>query len=139
MKNPDVEFTESPSSTVQLPPCKILTRLVENPGADVTQRVAEGGNSDDEETGGVECSKAHNMLMQFATIEEKLGVISQALEEGCVKKAGGGCRVRHDALWKVIERCHLIENICITIFIAVLQVLCSKICSRQSRLMTFSR
>ena len=43
------------------------------------------------------------MLMQFATTEEKLDVISQALEQGCVKKAGGGCKVRNEALWKAID------------------------------------
>lgn len=91
---------------VQLPPCKVLTRLAEDPSADVTQpntHRAPGGNPDDVESGGIECSKAHSMLMQFATTEEKLDVISQALEQGCVKRAGGGCKLRNEAIWKVID------------------------------------
>lgn len=90
--------------TVQLSPCKILTRLAEDPSADITQLNTAGWDpGDQEENGGVECSKAHNMLMQFATTEAKLDVISQALEQGCVKKAGGGCKVRNEALWKAMD------------------------------------
>lgn len=97
--------TESSSldNKVQLSPCKLLTRLAKDPGADVRQSSTEGWNAGDDETGGVECSKAHNMLMQFATTEEKLDVISHALEQGCVKKAGGGCKVRNEAIWKAID------------------------------------
>jgi hypothetical protein len=86
-----------------LPPCKVLTRLAEDPSADVTQPVAAGDNADKHENGGVECSKAHAMLMQFATTEEKLEVISQALERGCVGKKGGGCKVRNEAMWKAMD------------------------------------
>jgi hypothetical protein len=53
---------------------------------------------DDKENSGVECSNAHAMLMQFATTKEKLKVISQALEQGCVGKKGGGCKVRNEAI-----------------------------------------
>merc|ERR1711900_34189 len=103
IKSSNRTSTESPSLTVQLAPCKILTRLAVDPCADVTQPNKERGNAGDQEIGGVECSKAHAMLMQFATTEEKLDVISQALEQGCVKKAGGGCKVRNEALWKAID------------------------------------
>lgn len=94
---------ETPSLTVKLSPCKILSRLAEDPGADVTQPSTEGGDPSDQEIGGVECSKAHNMLMQFATTEQKLDTISLALEQGCVKKAGGGCKVRNEAIWKAMD------------------------------------
>lgn len=57
----------------------------------------------DHENGGVECSKAHAMLMQLATTEQKLDVVSQALERVCVRKAGGGCKVWNEALWKAID------------------------------------
>ncbi|KAH6704202.1 hypothetical protein BKA61DRAFT_184338 [Leptodontidium sp. MPI-SDFR-AT-0119] len=103
IKSSDTTSTEIPSLTIQLAPCKILTRLAENPSVDVTQLNIVGGNAGDQEIGGVECSKAHSMLMQFATTEEKLDVISQALEQGCVKNAGGGCKVRNEALWKAID------------------------------------
>ncbi|PVH77933.1 hypothetical protein DL98DRAFT_573486 [Cadophora sp. DSE1049] len=99
----DTTPSSGPSLTIQLAPCKVLTRLAEDPGADVTQPIIEGGDPEVQEIGGVECHKAHNMLMQFATTEEKLDVISQALEQGCVKKAGGGCKVRNEALWKAID------------------------------------
>jgi hypothetical protein len=89
--------------TLALPPCKVLTRLAEDPSADVTQPIAAGDNTDEQENGGVECSKAHAMLMQFATTEEKLEVISQALERGCVGKKGGGCKVRNEAMWKAMD------------------------------------
>jgi hypothetical protein len=102
-KDSDRKPTESPSLTVQLSPCKILTRLAEDPSADVTQPNTEGWSPGDQENGGVECSKAHNMLMQFATTEAKLDAISQTLEQGCVKKAGGGCKVRNEAIWKAID------------------------------------
>jgi hypothetical protein len=89
--------------TLTLAPCKVLTRLAEDPSADVTQPIASGENINDQENGGVECSKAHAMLMQFATTEEKLEVISQALERGCVGKKGGGCKVRSEALWQAVD------------------------------------
>jgi hypothetical protein len=41
--------------------------------------------------------------MQFATTEEKLDVISETLERGCVKRAGGGCKVRNESIWKAID------------------------------------
>jgi hypothetical protein len=76
--------------TLTLPPCKVLTRLAQDPSADITQPIAKDDDTDEQENGGVECSKAHAMLMQFATTEEKLDVVSQALERGCVGKKGGG-------------------------------------------------
>ena len=104
IKKPDQNVTNCPPLTIQLAPCKVLSRLAQDPGADVTQPDVEGVSiASDQENGGVECSKAHSMLMQFATTEEKLDVISQALERGCVKKAGGGCKVRNEAVWKAID------------------------------------
>lgn len=98
----DIQKAEA-SSAIQLPPCKVLTQLAQNPSADVTQPSLGGQNPADDETGGVECSKAHKMLMQYATSEEKIDIISQALESGCTKKAGGGCKVRNEAIWKAID------------------------------------
>jgi hypothetical protein len=39
----------------------------------------------------------------FALSEEKLDVVSQALEYGCVGKSGGGCKVRNEVIWKVMD------------------------------------
>jgi hypothetical protein len=90
-------------SSSPLPPCKVLTRLAENPSADITQPLVTGEQHDDGDNDGVECSKAHNMLMQFATSEEKLDKISQALERNCRGKKGGGCKVPNEAMWKAID------------------------------------
>ncbi|KAH6668734.1 hypothetical protein B0J14DRAFT_149449 [Halenospora varia] len=96
-----------PSKTLQLPPCKVLTRLADNPSLDITQTptstTANPPLTQDDVNGGVECHQAHAMLMQFATSEEKLDVISQALERGCVGKKGGGCKVRNEEIWKAID------------------------------------
>jgi len=100
---PNEQFIASLPITAPLAPCKVLSRLAVDPGADVTQPNMEGEISDDQENGGVECSKAHNMLMRFAISEEKLDVISQALEHGCVKNVTGGCKVRNEAIWKAID------------------------------------
>ena len=43
------------------------------------------------------------MLMRFAISEEKLDVVSQALESGCVGKPGGGCKVRNEVIWKAMD------------------------------------
>ncbi|KAH7412701.1 hypothetical protein BKA64DRAFT_637393 [Cadophora sp. MPI-SDFR-AT-0126] len=98
-------FSESKDidTSLRLPPCKVLTRLAENPSADITQSLVTGEQHDDRVDDGVECSKAHNMLMQFATSEEKLDRISQALERSCLGRKGGGCKVPNAAMWKAID------------------------------------
>jgi hypothetical protein len=90
-------------TTSTLPPCKVLTRLFQDPSTDVTQPIVKDDNTVEQGDGGVECSQAHAMLMQFATTEEKLDVVSQALERGCVGKKGGGCQVRNEAIWKAMD------------------------------------
>ena len=91
------------TSAISLPSCKVLTRLAEDPSADITQGLGTGGTTDEQDDGGVECSVAHAMLMRFATSEDKLDVVSQALEYGCIGKSGGGCKVRNEVLWKAID------------------------------------
>jgi hypothetical protein len=91
------------TSAMSLPPCKVLTRLAEDPSADITQGPGTSGTTDEQDDGGVECSAAHAMLMRFATSEDKLDVVSQALEYGCVSKSGGGCKVRNEVIWKAID------------------------------------
>jgi hypothetical protein len=103
--NKTLEFTPEIKFDVssRLPPCKVLTRLAENPNADITQSVETDEPHDEKDDDGVECSKAHSMLMQFATTEEKLDTISLALERGCVGKKSGGCKVRNEAIWKAMD------------------------------------
>ncbi|EPE26799.1 hypothetical protein GLAREA_02713 [Glarea lozoyensis ATCC 20868] len=90
------------TTNLVIPHCKVLTRLAQDPSTDVTQSMQED-DMIEEESGGVECSRAHAMLMQFATTEEKLDVVSEALEQGCVGKKGGGCKVLNEALWKAMD------------------------------------
>jgi hypothetical protein len=94
---------KSLATSTTLPSCKVLTRLAEDPGADITQGFSAGGTADEQDDGGVECSTAHAMLMRFATSEDKLNVVSQALEYGCVGKSGGGCKVRNEVIWKAMD------------------------------------
>jgi hypothetical protein len=88
---------------MSLPSCKVLTRLAENPSADITQGRGTGGITDEQDDEGVECSTAHAMLMRFATSEDKLAVVSQALEYGCVGKSDGGCKVRNEFIWQAMD------------------------------------
>jgi hypothetical protein len=87
-------------------PCKLISRLVENPSTDITQVPLDDYEADKSApTDGVECSKAYKLLMQFATTEEKLDTISRALEDGCTGNEGprSGCRVRNEMIWKAID------------------------------------
>ncbi|KAH6883567.1 hypothetical protein B0T10DRAFT_410924, partial [Thelonectria olida] len=90
------------------PPCKLLSRLAENPGADLTQifvlpaadelvPVAGG------DTEGVECAKAYEMLMRFATSEERIDDVAEALENGCTSNGQGGCAVKKKVIWQVLD------------------------------------
>ncbi|KAJ9645073.1 hypothetical protein H2199_003077 [Coniosporium tulheliwenetii] len=95
------------ASAIPYAPCKLLTQLKANPGADITQlpvEVARGEEAQDE-SDGVECNRAYQMLMRFATTEEKLDTVAHALEKGCVKNGGGkgGCRVRNEAIMKALD------------------------------------
>lgn len=103
MTSRDASTTQQTIKSHRLPPCKILTRLAENPSLDITQHLAAGDDHAEQGSGGIECSKAHDMLLRFATTEEKLNVISQALERSCVGKLEGGCKVPNEALWKAID------------------------------------
>jgi hypothetical protein len=100
---PDRESTEVSST---LAPCKLISRLAEDPNTDITQ-ILVGDHETDKPApiDGVECSKAYRMLMQFGTTEEKLDKISQALEVGCTanEEPHGGCRVRNEIIWKAID------------------------------------
>ncbi|KAH8672052.1 hypothetical protein BGZ60DRAFT_527486 [Tricladium varicosporioides] len=98
--------TTSPPKLLQLPPCKVLTRLTDNPNQDITQSpspITASVIDQEQENDGVDCHQAHAMLMQFATSEEKLDVISQALERGCVGKKSGGCKVRNEEIWRAMD------------------------------------
>ncbi|KAF1994083.1 hypothetical protein P154DRAFT_502440 [Amniculicola lignicola CBS 123094] len=93
-------------------PCKLVTLLVKNPAADITQvtlspesdkppsKVSKSGGCISE---GIECSAAYKMLMQYATSEEKIDKIAAALESGCTPSAAGGCKVKKSVVWTVLD------------------------------------
>ncbi|KAH7176267.1 hypothetical protein EDB81DRAFT_34119 [Dactylonectria macrodidyma] len=90
------------------PPCKLLSRLAENPGADLTQNpvlpaadeLAPTAGGDME---GIECAKAYEMLIRFATSEEKIDDVAEALENGCTSNGQGGCAVKKNVIWQVLD------------------------------------
>ncbi|KAF7542235.1 hypothetical protein G7Z17_g11756 [Cylindrodendrum hubeiense] len=98
------------------PPCKLLSRLAENPSADLTQIFvapaadelvpAAGGDAE-----GVECAKAYDMLMRFATSEERIDDVAEALESGCTSNGKGGCTVKKKDIWRVLDGMHGAEAV----------------------------
>jgi hypothetical protein len=103
---PDTGSHEVSPTPRRSAPCKLISRLAEDPNTDITQiLVADQETDQPAPIDGVECSKAYRMLMQFGTTEEKLDKISQALEEGCTVNEGpyGGCRVRNTIIWRAID------------------------------------
>ncbi|KAH7025087.1 uncharacterized protein B0I36DRAFT_165976 [Microdochium trichocladiopsis] len=93
----------------QLGPCKLVSRLAENPMADLTQIAVaptSGGTAPretEDDGGGVECGKAYTLLMRYATSEEKIESVARALEGGCTSTEGGGCAVKKDTIWKALD------------------------------------
>lgn len=81
-------------------PCNLLTILAGNPNADITQLPpATSGEAEREETNGVDRSRPREMLIRYATSEQKLDDISRALEQGCVKsRSRAGCHVKNDVI-----------------------------------------
>ncbi|KAF3480680.1 uncharacterized protein GIQ15_06027 [Arthroderma uncinatum] len=80
------------------PPCKLLTRLAANPSTDITQvPIASDDEQDpDKVEDGIPCARAYQLLMHYATSEEKLDTVAQVLEMGCTPNASrnGGCKVK---------------------------------------------
>ncbi|KAH8587408.1 hypothetical protein B0O99DRAFT_400201 [Bisporella sp. PMI_857] len=98
--------TQEASLAPKAAPCKLITHLAANPQADITQMPATvDGTHEVDGSDGVECSRAYQMLMQFATTEEKIDTIALALENGCVanKGSGGGCKVQNKFLWEALD------------------------------------
>uniref|UniRef100_A0A8H7NI95 BZIP domain-containing protein n=1 Tax=Bionectria ochroleuca TaxID=29856 RepID=A0A8H7NI95_BIOOC len=92
----------------QITPCKILSRLAENPAADVTQIPIPPSSNDPPKDaayhgGDVECGKAYEMLMRYATSEEKMDHIARALEGGCSSTGNGGCAVKKNVVWETLD------------------------------------
>ncbi|KAK3681378.1 hypothetical protein B0T22DRAFT_540249 [Podospora appendiculata] len=96
-----------------VPSCKILTRLAENPAADITQvPITSTPNRDEEENqdadaphgeDGIKCRKAYDMLIQYATTEEKMDTVARVLESGCTENGKGGCAVRSKIILQALD------------------------------------
>ena len=93
-------------------PCQLLTLLAENPAADIMQvplstqlekQPCRTSKPEDCKSDGVECSAAYKMLIQYATSEEKMDKIAAALESGCTPSAAGGCKVKKNVVWKLLD------------------------------------
>lgn len=89
-------------------PCKLLSLLAENPTADITQVTAHLSSVDLPQgtalgEGGVECGKAYEMLMRYATSEEKMDYVARALETGCTSTGKGVCAVKKKVIWEALD------------------------------------
>ncbi|KAK4122330.1 hypothetical protein N657DRAFT_499685 [Parathielavia appendiculata] len=92
----------------EIRPCKLLSLLAENPSADITQvpvhpRAADPLHDTAQREGDVECGKAYEMLMQYATSEEKMDYVARALEAGCTANGKGGCAVKKKVVWEALD------------------------------------
>jgi hypothetical protein len=103
----------SPGGTERprISPCKLLSLLTENPTADLAQVAVQPASADDppqgtaaaHAEGDVECGRAYEMLMRYATSEEKMDHVARALEAGCTPTGQGGCAVRKKVVWEVLD------------------------------------
>lgn len=102
------EFKFSDTSIpATVPPCKLLTRLKDNPWADISQVDIFNDEEPKPEIAedGIPCSRAHQLLMHYATTESKLDAVAHVLEEGCVPNAGagGGCKVKSKTILQALD------------------------------------
>ncbi|GAB1316118.1 hypothetical protein MFIFM68171_06328 [Madurella fahalii] len=89
-------------------PCKLLSLLAENPTADITQVTAHPSSVDTLQgtahgEGDVECGKAYEMLMRYATSEEKMDYVARALETGCTPTGQAACAVKKKVIWEALD------------------------------------
>jgi hypothetical protein len=81
------------------PPCMTISHILSQPNIESGKLEAGEITSDD-----VECSRAHQMVMPFATSNYKMETISLKLKEGCViDKKCGGCKVKANVMWEILE------------------------------------
>jgi hypothetical protein len=92
---------------ITVTPCKLLSLLAQNPAADITQIPIRsnpaGPPQDAAHDGGIECGKAYEMLMQYATSEDKMDYVARALERGCSSTGKGSCAIKKNVVWGVLD------------------------------------
>ncbi|KAK4209230.1 hypothetical protein QBC37DRAFT_324312 [Rhypophila decipiens] len=92
-----------------LGPCKLLSRLAKNPQSDIMQVTAHQDSADAlgdrpaETEEGVECKEAYEMLMRYATSEDKMDYVARALETGCTSTGKGSCAVKKKVIWEALD------------------------------------
>jgi hypothetical protein len=95
----------SPNREVR--PCQLLSLLAENPNADITQVPVHPSSVDPLQGTAhhedVVCGKAYEMLVRYATSEEKMDYISRTLEAGCTSTGQGGCAVKKKVIWEALD------------------------------------
>ncbi len=90
-------------------PCKLLSLLAENPTADLAQVIVRPTSVNPPQgtaahaEGDVECGKAYEMLMRYATSDEKMDYVARALEAGCASTGQGTCAVRKKVIWEALD------------------------------------
>ena len=114
---PTLSTSEAPAATQEetcasrdgrVGPCRLLSLLAEDPTADITQVTAHPHPADPPPDtahgeGDVECGKAYEMLMRYATSEEKMDYIARALEAGCTSTGQGACAVKKKVVWEALD------------------------------------
>jgi hypothetical protein len=99
----------SPDGRPRIGPCKLLSLLAENPTADIAQVTVRPTSVDPLQgtaahvEGGVECAKAYEMLMRYATSDEKMDYVARALEAGCTSTGQGTCAVKKEIIWEALD------------------------------------
>lgn len=89
-----------------LPPCKLVEQLAANPSADITQLPIvpdEGDTVDNPDS--TSCARAYQLLMQYATTDEKLKALASTVAQGCVpdKTAGRGCSMKNMVIMDALD------------------------------------
>jgi hypothetical protein len=95
------------AASSQIPRCKLVTRLVQDPTTDLTQIVDAAGPNDSGAVGGpgdIACGKAYEMLIKYATSEDKIDQIAHALENGCTMKGDGSCAIKSMVFLEALDR-----------------------------------
>ncbi|PWW73105.1 hypothetical protein C7212DRAFT_366004 [Tuber magnatum] len=86
-------------------PCKLARALAADPRTDITQLPIPAESEADAKTTSdkTACGKAAQMLLQFATSDEKLQALAGILEEGCVQDGNGGCSVENKVMLEALD------------------------------------
>jgi hypothetical protein len=95
----DRSALSEPSVFEEARPCMAVSHILCQPSFETWESEAGGRPN-----GDVECSRAYQMVMPFATSNDKMEAISLKLKEGCsIDKERGGCKVKANVMWEVLD------------------------------------